>query len=172
MSIKRFMFRKGTIGGTARWAANGYRSFVVTKRHTGIAELSLESLCVFLVDVRPMSAMEKSIFYDIAANVRSLDEFVEEVLSLEGADLNDLGSDCGLAREVIRQELIRGGVPGEFVRGFLKKISSGEEKQDQQDSSEAHDTQVRSKSQLGGISSKEALRLVQQGAILQGWKKI
>ena len=45
-------------------------------------------------------------------------EFVEEILSLEGADLNDLGSDCGLAREVIREELIKGGVAGEFIRSF------------------------------------------------------
>lgn len=118
MSIKRFMFKKGAIGGTARWAANGYRSFVVTKTHAGIAELSLENVCVFLVDVRPMSTFEKSVCYDIATNVRSLDEFVEEVLSLEGADINDLGSDCGLAREVIREELIKGGVSDEFVRSL------------------------------------------------------
>ena len=122
---------------------------------------------------RSMSTWETSICNDIAANVRSLDEFVEEILSVEGADINDLGSDCELAREVIREELIKGGVPREFVRGFSKKNrGSGEEKKDPQDSGEAHDTQVRSKSQLGGISSKEALRLVQKGAILQGWKKI
>jgi hypothetical protein len=118
MSIKRFVFRKGAIGGTARWAANGYRSFVVTNSHAGISELSLENLCVFLVDVRPMSEFEKSVCYDIATNVRNLDEFVEEVLFLEGADLNDLGSDCELAREVIREELVKGGVPREFIRNF------------------------------------------------------
>ncbi len=121
MSIKRFMIKKLAIGGAARWAANGYRIFVANKVRTGVTEFSLENLCRFLVMSRSMSALQRSICNDTAANVRGLDEFVEEILSLEGAELNDLGSDCRLAREVIREELIKGGVPREYVRGFKKK---------------------------------------------------
>ena len=118
MGFKRWLARRGAVGGTARWAANGYRFF--RQRHPDPKEFSDNTLFRLMVVNRYkiLPNPEAELFLlGFADGARGLRALVAGILSVEaGFDENE-ESVQDMFMEIIEEELEKQGLPIEVITG-------------------------------------------------------
>ena len=113
MAIIRWLTKKGAVGGTARWAANGYHRVIA--QHP---DVSVEQVVEVLIRMRYQSASNPN----IEVRVRSLVEvspglagLVYSILVVEASFNENTASVQNMFNEVIIEELMNAGVPFTFL---------------------------------------------------------
>ena len=118
MGFKRWLARRGAVGVTARWAANGYRFF--RQRHPDPKEFSDNTLFRLMVVNRYkiLPNPEAELFLlGFADGARGLRALVAGILSVEaGFDENE-ESVQDMFMEIIEEELEKQGLPIEVITG-------------------------------------------------------
>ena len=118
MGIKRWLARRGAVGGTARWAANGYKFF--RQRHPDPKEFSDTNIFRLMVVTRyetmPNPEAEQFLL-GFADGARGLRLLVVGILTVEaGFDENE-ESVQDMFMDIIEEELEKQGLPIEVING-------------------------------------------------------
>lgn len=118
MGIKRWLARRGAVGGTARWATNAYQ--FLRQRHPDPQEFSDEDLFRLMVVTRyeqmPDPRAEQFLLA-IAGSVRGLQGLVVSILTVEAGFTDNEESIQRMFMEIIAEELERRELPIEVIYG-------------------------------------------------------
>ena len=136
MALDRFLARCGSIGGTARFAANGFWSavtagVVTNRRVTSQQELdaAVEQVVQHALRVRFRGNSQHPNAQRIHQTWQmlggGLEHFVEAVLAVEAGYLENSYETIAMFRGVIREELAKKNVEPAFVTGRFPMGSRG-----------------------------------------------
>ena len=118
MGIKRWLARRGAVGGTARWAINAYQFF--RQRHPDPQEFSDNDLFRLMVVTRyeqmPDPGAEQFLLA-IADNVRGLQGLVVSILTVEAGFTDNEESVQRMLMEIITEEMEHRELPVEVIYG-------------------------------------------------------
>lgn len=112
MGFKSWIARRGTVGGTARWAANGYKMF--RQRHVDPAEFTDASLFRLMVVTRYESYPDEhkqDYLLSRCDEIQGLVGIVIEILKVEASLHENDGGSIYTFIEVIEDELNKAGIP-------------------------------------------------------------
>jgi hypothetical protein len=115
MGMMKWMARKGAVGGTARWAAQGYAAFV-NQCPNIIASDLYRSLIKHRYAVMPNPEQE-SFLLSIADQIRGLRGLVVAILTIEAGFTENTPGNQQMFMEIIDEELLKKGVPINIVSG-------------------------------------------------------
>ncbi len=114
MGIRKALAIRGAVGSTARWAANGYLSFVGKNPNA-----TLEDVLRFLVSIRYGSDAKghgKLFLNMIDENeIKGLATFVTTILIAETGYSENTRENKAIFRDVIMEELESLSVPPDFI---------------------------------------------------------
>lgn len=123
MGLKSWLARKGAVGGTARWAANGYKFF--RKRHPDPSEFPDASLFRLMVVTRFESFPNnphRDYLLSQCDHLQGLVGLVVEILKVEASLHENDGNTLYRFLEVIDDELAKRGIPAEARFGSYRGI--------------------------------------------------
>jgi len=115
MGMMKWMARKGNVGGTARWAAQGYAAFVNQNLNIETTDL-YRSLIEDRFAIIPNSQHE-SFLLGIADQIRGLRGLVASILTVEAGFTENTPENQQMFMEIIEEELSKHGVPQKIVTG-------------------------------------------------------
>jgi hypothetical protein len=123
MSIRRWIARKGSVGGTARWAGKFYWS--IKKQSPNI---SINDLLKEIISVRYRSESNstvKNAFHSIVdeGNMAGLVSLVTNILSVEAGYRENSPENRFMFMEVIREELENLDIPENDIQNFSNHLS-------------------------------------------------
>jgi len=115
MGMMKWMARKGAVGGTARWAAQGYAVFVHQNPNIDASEL-YRTLIKHRYAVMPNPEQE-SFLLGIADQLKGLRGLVVAILTVEAGFTENTPENQRMFMEIIDEELLKNGVPKNVVSG-------------------------------------------------------
>lgn len=123
MGLKRWLAKIGAVGGTARWAANGYK--FLRQRYTDSVEFTDSSLFNRMVVTRYeviADSKKQAHLVSQCSRVQGLIGLVIEVLKVEASLHDNDGDTIYMFVEVIEDELKKAGIPASSRFGKLSEI--------------------------------------------------
>lgn len=115
MGMMKWMARKGAVGGTARWAAQGYAAFVNQSPNIDASDL-YRTLIKHRYTAMPNPEQE-SFLLSIADQIRGLRGLVVAILTVEAGFTENTPENQQMFMEIIDEELLNNGVPRNVVSG-------------------------------------------------------
>ena len=115
MGIMKWMARKGAVGGTARWAAQGYAAFANQSPNIDAPDL-YRALIAHRYAVIPNPKQELFLL-GIAGQFRGLRGLVVAILTVEAGFTENTPENQQMFMEIIDEELLNNGVPRNVVSG-------------------------------------------------------
>jgi hypothetical protein len=122
MGIGKWLARRGAVGGTARWAASGYRSF--RQRHPNPADMSDVNIFRLLIVTRYenfLNGAAEQFLLNCADELKGLEGLVVAILTAEARFSENSLEVQSMFREIIVEELRKGGLPDAAIRGCPKQ---------------------------------------------------
>ena len=114
MGITKWLARKGAVGGTARWAGNGYRFF--RQRHPDPNQVSDNDIFRLMVRTRyPDDPETLETMLDMAGTTKGLLGLVTLVLSVEAGFTENEWPVQRMFMDVIEEELEKQGFSYELI---------------------------------------------------------
>lgn len=111
MAFFRWLAKKGSVGSTARWAANMYSN--LNKKYPGIHGLALyQHLIAFRY---PDYSVNQVTLSRLCDDVKGLRGFVVMVLTVEAGFLDNTQKNRAMFLEVIDEVLIKHNVPDQII---------------------------------------------------------
>lgn len=118
MGFSKWLARKGAVGGTARWAANGYEFF--RKRHSDKNEYKDSDIFRLLIVSRyetfPNEHHEQFLL-SIAEKLNGLHGLVVAILTVEAGFTENKDSVQKMFIEIIIEELVKAGISNATIFG-------------------------------------------------------
>lgn len=115
MGMMKWMARKGAVGGTARWAAQGYAAFANQSPNIDTSDL-YRTLIKHRYSVMP-NPQQESFLLGIADQIRGLSGLVVAILTVEAGFTENTPENQQMFMEIIDEELLKNGVPIKIVSG-------------------------------------------------------
>lgn len=115
MGMMKWIARKGAVGGTARWAAQGYKFF-----SSKDSKLSGPQLYKALIQTRFLAspnAQQESFLMGIADKIIGLRGLVVAILTIEAGFTENTPENQRMFMEIIDEELAKHGVPPSVASG-------------------------------------------------------
>ena len=116
MGMMKWMARKGAVGGTARWAAQGYVAFVNQNPNIETTDL-YRSLIKHRYAVMPNPEQE-SFLLGISGQIRGLRGLVVSILTIEAGFTENTPENQQMFMAIIDEELLKHGIPQSVVSGL------------------------------------------------------
>ncbi|MEW5929572.1 MAG: hypothetical protein AB1941_19125 [Gemmatimonadota bacterium] len=118
MGIAKWLARRGAVGGTARWAANGYKFF--RQRHPDPQDFSDSQVFRLMIVTRyetlPNAHAERSLL-QLADQVLGLRGLVAAILSVEAGFTENTPEAQAMFLDVIAEELENAGLAEQAIYG-------------------------------------------------------
>lgn len=118
MGIKKFLAKKGAVGGAARWAIKGYRAYINIEKNP-----KLNNMLRFLVSARfeiDAKGHEEILLEMINKNeIRGLAHLVTLILIAEAGYSENTEENKAMFREVILEELNSASIPPNFIHSVV-----------------------------------------------------
>ena len=132
MRFSKFFARKGAVGGTARWVAQGFQSALVQgifdvnnfTTQAGL-EAEIEKLVEFELSIRFManpSHRQRELIFNRWTDLpgKGLLHFTEAILDVEAGYFENSSKNVSIFREIIEQELTNGKVGQAMISGQVQ----------------------------------------------------
>jgi hypothetical protein len=111
----KWVARKGVVGGTARWAAQGYKFFSSKDRNINGPQL-YKALIQTRFAAMP-NPQQEHFLMSIADNIKGLRGLVVAILTVEAGFTENTPENQHMFMEIIGEELIKHGVPLNVTSG-------------------------------------------------------
>lgn len=125
MGLMKWLARRGAVGGTARWAANGYRFF--RQRHPDKSEVPDNSIFRLMIvnryELWPDAKAEQFLLA-VVDNLIGIRGLVAAILTVEAGFTENTPSNQSLFMEVIDEELSSAGVAHDVIIGSRRRTPS------------------------------------------------
>ncbi len=109
--MKSWIARKGSVGGTARWAGNAYWSIKRRNPSASIDDVMVELVSVRYGDAKMLPARDALVKVIGSGQMRGLAHLVTSILSIEAAYQDNSQKDRFLFMDIITEELEKLKVP-------------------------------------------------------------
>lgn len=112
MSIKKWIAKKGAVGGTARWAGKGYYALVTKDPNLTTSEICKELIRIRFADpsiVQPLTSLADK------GHIRGLAHLVVNILDVEAGFSANPQENKSILLEVIFEELQNMGLSNEVM---------------------------------------------------------
>jgi len=116
MGIMKWIARKGAVGGTARWAAQGYRTFI--SQDPNMEMIDLYKILIQHRYAAIPNPEQETFLLSIADQIKGLRGLVVSVLTIEAGFTENTKNNKQMFMEIIDEELTKRGVPKNVVWGF------------------------------------------------------
>ena len=113
MGMMKWMARKGAVGGTARWAAQGYQSFI--KQDPNIKSVDLYKILIQYRYAAIPNPEQEAFLLSLADQIRGLRGLVVSILTIEAGFTENAQNVQHMFIEVIEEELIKCRVPQNVI---------------------------------------------------------
>lgn len=115
MGMKKWLARKGTVGGTARWAGNGYFRIKRQDPDASVDDIMRELVFARYADESLATPRQALIEIIDAGDMRGIAHLVTNILSIEASYGNNTTGNRFLFMDVIQEELESIGVPSSDI---------------------------------------------------------
>ncbi|NKI35593.1 hypothetical protein HFP89_10495 [Wenzhouxiangella sp. XN79A] len=113
--MMKWLARKGAVGGTARWAAQGYES--LSTENPGISGPELYRALIHVRFTALPNADQEQFLMSIADQVIGLRGLVVAILTVEAGFTENTPQNQRMFMEIIDEELLKHGVPRDIAFG-------------------------------------------------------
>jgi hypothetical protein len=123
MGLLKWMARRGAVGGTARWAADGYLHF--RRQHPARTVYSDNEIFRLMILARYRTRRDagaEACLLGVASQLEGLRGLVVAVLTVEAGYSKSSAATQKMFAEVIDEELERCGVPREVIFGSGRRV--------------------------------------------------
>lgn len=125
MGFGKWLARLGAVGGTARWAANGYRFF--RQRHPDTFEFTDNDIFRLMIVTRYEKLHDEEaekFLLSIADTLVGLRALVVVILTVEAGFTENTESNQSMFMYVIDEEIKKKGISPEIIYGHVRKTDA------------------------------------------------
>lgn len=115
MSFKKWILRKGAVGGTVRWVIKGYLTLYFTDSSQTLTEI-IQKLIVARCSVLK-NPSEEQMLLELSENMNGLRGLVMSLLSTEAGYLENSPENRQVILEVVNEELVKSGLDEKILFG-------------------------------------------------------